>query len=209
MRLTSAPNRANQGFTLVELLIAGTVAAIIIGCICEVYFAIAGDWERQQGESDALIAVSMSCDRLGEYITQSMGVQVSTRFTTNDTLAVNLPLDKAYGIYVPTWSDGIVQTRSGQWVVFYLSDTTGSFTRNGDILWAGSLNTTTSIVTPDFSWSLYAVGGPGRITPLRSIRFDVTAGDGLSRVLVTAESVYKIKTTQKTLNQTATFCLRN
>lgn len=190
-------------------MIAGTVAAMIISCICEVYYASARDWERQQGASDALIATSNCCDRLGGYITQSMGVQVSTRFTAYDTLAVNLPLDKAYGVYVPTWTNGKTQTRSGQWIVFYLSDTTGSYTKNGDILWAGILNTMTSTVTPDASWSLYAIGGPGRITPLKSIRFDITTGDGLTRVMVTAESIYKIRTTQKSLKQTATFCLRN
>lgn len=209
MKPTSARNRAASGFTLVELLVAGTVAAMIIACICEVYFALARDWERQQGASDALIATSRSCDRLGDYITQSMGAQISTRFTTNDTLTVNMPLDKAYGVYVPIWTNGKIQTRSGQWLVFYLSNTTGSYTKNGDILWAGVLDTTNSTVTPDSSWSLYSSGGPGKIVPLKSIRFDLATGDGLTRVLVTTESEYKIKATQKSLIQTATFCLRN
>jgi hypothetical protein len=146
---------------------------------------------------------------LGDYITQAMGAQVYTRFTKNDTLVLNMPLDKAYGSYIPIWTGSKVQTRSGQWLAFYLSDTSGSALKSGDILWAGVVDWSASTVTPDSAWSLYSIGGPGKITPLRSLRFDITQGSGLTRVAVTTGAAYKIYTTEKGLQQTATFCLRN
>ncbi|MHB9036215.1 MAG: PulJ/GspJ family protein [Armatimonadota bacterium] len=209
MRPTSLPNRERSGFTLVELLIAGTVSALVLSCVCAIYFSVATGWERQQGEADALSSTSRSCARLGDYVSQAMGALAYTRFTTNDTLVLNMPLDKAYGAYIPIWTGGKVQTRSGQWLAFYLSDTTGRFSNQGDILWAGVVDWSTSSVTPDSAWSLYSSGGPGKITPLRSLRFDITTGDGLTRVKVTTGAAYKILTTEKGLLQTGTFCLRN
>jgi type II secretory pathway pseudopilin PulG len=202
-------NRRASGFTLVELLIAGTVSALVISCICAIYFSIVRHWERQQGEGDALVATSRACARLGDYFCPATSAQVYTRFTTNDTIAVNMPLDTAYGAYIPAWTGGKLQTRSGQWIAFYLSDQTGSFSNRGDILWAAVVNSSLSTVTPDAAWSLYSTDGPGKITPLRSLRFDVTTGDGLTRIKVTAGSAYKVYKTEKALTQTATFCLRN
>lgn len=198
-----------SGFTLVELMIAGTVSALVLTSICGIYFAVARDWERGKGEADALMATSTACSRSGDYISQAMSAYPYTRFTENDTLILTMPLDTAYGSYVPTWVDGKLQTQSGDRLVFYLSDSTGSISRNGDILWKGTLNCWTYVVTPDSGWSLYSGDNSGKITPLCHIRFDVTEGDDRTRVGITAKSAYTIFTGEKSLQQNATFCLRN
>ncbi len=145
------------GFTLAELLIATTITALVLASLCGVYFTTAREWERQQGEADALLATSQTCARLADYVSQATGVSVQTRFATDDALAINLPADKAYGFYAPIWSGDLLRYRSGTWVIFYLSDSTGSYMHTGDILWAATFTWAgfPASVVPDRSWSMY------------------------------------------------------
>ncbi|MCE5199396.1 MAG: prepilin-type N-terminal cleavage/methylation domain-containing protein [Armatimonadota bacterium] len=202
---------ANKGFTLVELLVASTVMTIVLTSVCGVYFTVARGWERQQGEADALGATSRACARLNDYISQAVSATVLTRFRANDTLAVNLPADTANGgIYVPTWNGSTFTCRSGNWIVFYLSDTSGSYSRQGDILWAATMSWTNfpSSVVPGQSWSLERAGGPGRITPLSTLQFQLTS-DTKPKVTVAVSSSYKLNGTYKSLSLTTAVCLRN
>lgn len=211
MRLSSHANR-RSGFTLVEVLVAGTASALILGCLCGVYFAIARSWQRQQGQAEALVATSQACSRLSDYISQSVGAIVYSRFSTGDSLAVNLPADTlSSNLYAPIWSDGKLQYRSGQWIGFYLSDSTGNYNRTGDILWAATvkLNVYPVIITPDRTWSMYYNQNRGRTAPLRSIRFTLTEDGSRKQVTMKIVSAYKIGNTEAQISQTRTTCLRN
>ena len=207
----SAPLLTSLGFTLAELLIATTITALVVSSLCGVYFSAAKEWERQQGEADALLATSQTCTRLADYISQATGIAVRTRFVANDTLTVNLPADKAYGFYAPVWSGGIVQYRSGTWVAFYLSDSTGSYTQSGSILWAATFTWSgfPGSVVPDRAWSMYYNTQLGKTASIRSIRFNTDSSGLRPVVTVTVVSAYKIGGAEERIIQSRTVCLRN
>lgn len=211
MTLLSCGIKRKNGFTLVELLVTAAVMSFLLICICSTYFSVAAEWERQQGGSNATVAASMACSRLATYISQSVSATAINRFGTGDALAVNMPSDTAYNSYIPVWSSGLVQYRSGSWIVFYLSDSTGSYAASGNILWAGS---TTQLlfpltVTPDSSWSLQPGSQRGNISPIKSLSFSVDGTGGRPKVTITVASSYKVKNIDKSYTLSRTVCVRN
>ena len=212
MNRLSLVSKNRRGLTLVELLIAGTISALVLSCVCGIYFSIARQCQRQQGQGDALLATSRACSRLSDYISVSMGATVLTRFSTGDALAVNLPANTAYsGVYVPTWSGSAVKYVSGNWLVFYLSDTTGSYNQTGNILWAATMSWTNfpNSVVPDRTWSMYYNTNNGRISPLKSISFSYVDSTNHPKVVITATSSYRIGGINSQLAQSRTVCMRN
>jgi len=209
MRNSERPT-ARAGFTLVELMIAVTVLSLILTSLCGIYFAVANEWQRQDGRGTALAATSNACTKLSDYICQAKGVVVLNRFTTGDAIAVNLPANTANGIYVPTWSSGKMQYQTGNWIVFYLSNSSGSYGVSGNILWAATMTWAgfPGSVTPDSAWSLYYDQPKGRIAPISSLQFTLTS-DSLPRVTIVATSQYATKTTQSQVRLTRTVCLQN
>jgi hypothetical protein len=195
--------------TVVELLIAISVSVVLIGALCEMYLVLASEFERQQGEGDALASTSFACSRIADYAAVSVSAQAYTRYTPDDALCVRLPADMAYGIYVPVRVFYHVEYRDGQRIMFYLSDTTGSYYRRGNILWAGTVNSTypSVSVTPDQSWSLHPGTTQGRIV-LDVVRFTVVIGVR-DKVAITASRTFPIGRTQKTQSMQRTVCLRN
>ena len=194
--------------TVVELLIAITVSVVLIGALCEMYLVLASEFERQQGEGDALASTSFACSRIADYAAVSISAQTYTRYTADEALCVQLPADMAYGIYVPVQAGPLIQYRPGQQIMFYLSDSTGDYNRRGNILWAGVVQSFSPItVTPDQSWSLYPGTTQGRIV-LDSVRFDVQSGVRDS-VTIYVNRTYPIGRTQKTRLAQRTVCLRN
>ncbi len=191
-------------------MIAVTVLGLVLTSLCGVYFAVANEWQRQDGRGTALAATSMACTKLSDYISQAKGVVVLNRFATGDAIAVNLPADSANGVFVPTWSAGRVQYQYGNWIVFYLSNSSGSYGVSGDILWAATMTWAgfPGSVTPDANWSLYYDQPKGRITPISSLRFTLTS-DGLPRVTIVATSQYATGTTRSQVRLTRTVCLQN
>lgn len=195
-----------------ELMIASAATVLILSSLCGVYFAVIREWQRQQGEGDALIASTRACSRIADYASVAVGAAVFTRITASDTLALNLPADTAYGgLYVPTWNGGKMQFRSGIWIAIYLSDSTGNINRTGSILWAGTVTWSGSTinVVPDRSWSLYYDRDIGRVAPLKSIRFALDETGDKPAVTVTALAANKIGDTEKQLSRTRTICLVN
>ena len=213
MKRSSRPSRKRRALTLVELVVATAVTALVLTSMCGIYFAVADQWQRQQGEGDALVAASSACSRLADYVSQSTGFVIVNRFHAGDTLIVNLPADRAHdGLYVPTWSEGKLQHRPGNWLVFYLSNSSGSYHQTGNILWAGTVNWDNYPwgTVPDQSWSLYYDEGAGRIAPLKSLRFDGTNYDSEhSRVRITATSSYRVGDTEQQLQITRDAHVRN
>jgi len=195
--------------TVIELMIAVTVSAVLIAALCETYWVMAGEFERQQGEGDALAYTSFACSRISEYAAVSISAQTYSRYAPDDALCVQLPADMAYGIYVPVQVGPQVDYRPGQQIMFYLSDSTGNYDRRGNILWSGAVISLwpSVTVTPDQSWSLYPGSQQGRII-LDSVQFDVAMGVR-DRLTMSVSRAYRIGRTQKTLFAQQTVCLQN
>ena len=209
IRLSRA-DKGNFGFTLIELLIVSAVLALVLSSLCGIYLSVADEWQRQDGRGTALASTSMACSKISDYLSQAVGVEVVNRFTPADALAVNLPANRAHDIYVPVWNSGKIQYQSGQWVIFYLSDSTGSYSRSGDILWAATMTWETfpRSVRPDPAWSLYYDQPKGKITPISSLQFAKT-NDALPIVTMTITSTYKSGQTESLVKQHKSVCLQN
>ena len=212
MTRSSRANSSLGGFTLAELLVAATITTLILTALCGIYFSTGAEWEHQSGDNEALVATSQACSRISDYASQAVGAKVATRLFPSDTLLLNLPADAAYsGTYVPIWSTSRIQYRSGTWIAFYLSDSTGSPFVPGSILWSGTVTWAAGVytITPDAGWSLYYSSSKGKIAPLRSIRFTLNESGARPIVTITAVAAYKTKQTEKQLSQSRTVCLRN
>jgi len=196
-----------HGLTLVELVVVVAILAVIVASLCDVFIANQMAWDRQSAASTALITTSAALSTVGAYLENAVDVKVKTRYTTGDAVVVCLPQDSAYGIYVP--QAGFY--RQGQVVVFYLSDSTGSYSRSGDILWAGTLlrwvDPSPGNVTPDPNWSLYPGGTNGRIAPVTSLQFTIL-GDRYWGGTLTVTASYKAGRGTATLARTRNVCYR-
>lgn len=181
-----------------EVLITVTILSVVVSSLCGIYFAVADEWQRQDSARDSELAVSIACSRIGDYAAQGVRFKLLKQHGIYshgyDVLAVCLPADKAYGVYVPVREGDEFKYREGSWVVFYLSDATGSYFASGDILWAATANHEWQIpffMAPDSSWSLYPGVKKGRITPLDSITFEDMGGD-YAAVRITVGSSFKV-----------------
>ena len=202
------------GMTLVELLVTAAVISAVLTSLCGIFLAVYSEWDRGAGEGQALLATSNACSRVADYTAQAVSAQTFRRFlATDDTLAICMPANSAYGIYVPTWSGGQFRCLPGTWIVFYLSDSTGGYARSGDILWAGTFTTLAGFpanVVPDQSWSLYYDQSAGRIAPLSSLEFVYDASGSRPSVTIKATSQYDVrKSNVRQLQLSRTVCLRN
>ena len=184
--------------------------AVVLTALCEVYFAVCRDWERQLGKGGAINATSQTIAKISENIVQSDDAAIVDRFTTGDALALNLPADKAHGIYVPMPVSDKLRYRSGKWIVFYLSDSTGSYSKNGDILWLGNVNAYGNVI-PDANWSKHS-NGEGKISPISSIRFSIYTTGLRELISIEAKSTFKINNASNqsdVFKQSASVCVRN
>ena len=211
MILSLRASKARLGFTLVETLVCVSIMSVLLTSLCGIYIACAQEWQRESGQNDALVATSQACTRIADYVSQAIGVTVTTRFFASDTLLVNLPADSAYTVYAPVWSGGKIQYRSGSWIGFYLSDSNGSPLVTGNILWCGTVTWASGVytITPDRNWSLYYNSAKGNISPLTSITFALNQSGARPYVTTTAVSKYKTGDTQKQTTMSRSICLRN
>ncbi len=199
------------GFTLVELLVALTITSFVLVAACGSYFCTANEWQRQQGEAGAFLATSRACSTLGSNISQAYSATLETRFQTSDAIAINLPATTANSIYVPTWSNNELQYTSGNWEIFYLSDSTGSYSKSGNILWEGAMSWTNfpSSVVPNSGWSLYYNSSHGQISPISSIKFALDTTGDRPKVTITATSSYTFGPATRQFSLTRAVALRN
>lgn len=238
MRRSSRGGNARRGFTLVELAVTTAVTALLLTTLCGIYFSTTAEWEHQQGIRDAVSATSSACTRLEEYIAQATSATILNRFGAGyyDTLLLSFPSQTYSGAapwtagkipnmsiirshsggYVPDWTSDSGRMRyqytssNSQWVVFYLSDTTGRVDRGGTILWGATVDFSSNpaTVAVDSAWSMETATS-GRIAPLNSIRFTVDDTMKPKRVTITAIATYKLKTTTDQITLTRIVALRN
>lgn len=209
---------SSGGFTLVELLVTVMVFSVVVTGLCDVFIANQNAWNRQSSASDALIASDTATANLQSYISNAMDSRIYTRTTTADVLVVCLPADFAHGVYVPS-REGIfghtdtLEYQPGQSIVFYLSDSTGSYDHTGNILWAGSLpgwaTPDATNVCPDESWSLHPGTSQGRCSPVTSLKFVAPPGQQYASIEATVTSSYNVAGKTVTLTRTRRICLRN
>lgn len=201
-----------RGFTLAELLVVTSILAMLLTSLCGIYIAMLNEWQREQGQGEALIAVSRTFAAMSTELSQAITVESAMRQGQCDAVIYTLPLDKdaTNSYYVPKWVSGSLQYRIGPQKAFYLSNATGKFAANGNILWRGLLSGSypfSYTVTPDPDWDTDPQRG--RISPLGSLRFDADNWGHPRRVTVTVTTSYKVMNSTTAISRRLSVCLRN
>lgn len=190
----SSQSISSSGFTLVELVVAVALVALVVGATLLVFWSGITLWDRHQAESTALWNSTEAVRRIMADARDAARCAVWARSGLSDALEVILPADTdANGNYVPAWYQGKLIYREGQRVIFYLSDATGAYDASGQILWRGTIsgasNPTRSNVAPDTQWSLYYNTRQGQLSGIESVTFATQDKDGLYWVVITATAV--------------------
>ena len=181
--LATAPHFRRSGFTLVELLAASGVMAILLVCTVSMLLAAMRtvDADLAQVNTDTNAATSMQM--MVTWVREAQKITIlDTGPTSGHRLCVTLPVITAQGHYDRSQSD------TGNPMYFYLSDSTGIVGRTGTWLWR--------------SWK-------GALFPIRkdvsSLLFETTVDMGSDAVqisITTQDSVFKYKSTDSGTRQT-------
>jgi type II secretory pathway component PulJ len=197
--------------TLLELLIAASVLVVVLASLCQIYFLVSKEWQNQGSKQDAMEAVSRACSELSRYVSQAVEVIPQDRYSSGDALLVCLPAETLPNTYVPVWDSDTYRYRPGTWVAFYLSDLTGDYQSQGDILWAGTFadwDTFPDSIVPDTSWSL-STADAGRIAPVAGVVFTVEWTGEVPCVTMEISSYYRVGDSVQFVVQTRKECLKN
>lgn len=168
-------DRRRSGVTLIELMIACGLTALIVTAVLGVYVYALQLWERGQAESGTYTTASLGIERICKVLEQ--GTYAETDAYGN--LKIWAPRDKETGgDYLPYWeSNAEFRYRTGDEVIFYLSNHTGSSSATGDILWKRVNG------CPDTGWSMFPNSKQGRVSPIRSLSLQVVYVSGTCRLV--------------------------
>ena len=202
------------GFTLMELVIASALTAIIVTAVCSVYMYSLRSWERGRATSMAYSTAVFAVKRLEDRIEKSIsGYRIHNTYT-GDSLILRFPITTdSLGNYVPIWyspnptykSTFIYDAPSAipYTEIFYLSDISGNRSVPGDILWRGTYKTGIGWV-PDEEWSLASTNPrQGRIANVKSLGFSYGyyGASYYATVTITVEQNYGKQTSQVILSR--------
>lgn len=190
-----------------ELMITTAVLSVVLSAICGVYLMIQTEWSRQRQKEDMRTAARQAVSDVAPYIKAAYSATVIKHFAKGDTLELVLPWDMAYGIYVPQSSSGRYRGMTSAPIFFGLSDSNGSNTSSGNILWAAYYDGTNVVGDP--SWSLYPGTTQGRIAPIDSLSFSVDNTGFRPRVTMTVTTSCTINGTPEQFILSAVTSLRN
>lgn len=145
----------NRGVSLIEVLLAATLMAIVLVPVLEVFGFITRQWATQVSRGNSVQDANLAMERMAKNIEQSIAFDVTNAFI--------MPADTdVSGNYVPRWQSGSLAYYPGTQYRFALSNKSGNATpgENKDHLWrytrptGGLLTMILSSWTKDSNWSL-------------------------------------------------------
>lgn len=170
--------RSKKGITLLELMIATGLVALIVTATCGVYFYAVSMWERCHAMNSAYSTAVIAMDTIQHYLENGTGTPQI--INNGHGIIINFPGSQLpSGEYIPSRSvsPNIMnigyQTLAAKRKKLYMSNGDG-ITTSGNILWLANTNPTNSnIYIPDRDWSLLKETGDGRIAPIESLTFEI------------------------------------
>jgi hypothetical protein len=183
-----------SGFTLIEVAVATLIMLLCLGLLSPMIRGTGQIWVKSTADKANKELLSQAMLKMSPFLRNALKVDIANSGVHN--LVVVIPqIDKVTGGYT-------FPLVAGDSVAFYLSDTTGSPSKSGTILWQ-SING-----TPNSKWSLRS--GKGAIdfgTSNLSFAFD-NPGDP-SLVTVTSYSTQWAGAKPESASDSTTVLLRN
>lgn len=189
-------DRRRSGVTLIELMIACGLTALIVTAVLGVYVYALQLWDRGQAESSTYTTASLGMVRICKALEQATYADTDAY----GNLKIWVPRDRETGgDYLPCWeSNAQLAYHMGDEVIFYLSNYTGASSASGDILWKRVNG------CPDTGWSMFPNSKQGRVSPVQSLSLQVVYVSGTRRlvqVTLTAQQKVGRKTESLTLKR--------
>lgn len=174
-----------SGLTLIEMNVAIILLAVIMTAVLGIYGAVASLWERTSTQNDSQMMLGEAAGRLTSALRDGCHIVIFTRFTTNDTVVITYPRDSTpEGDFSPTKSGAqptYKKSDDSRREIWYLSNSSGSITSKGDILWVASTSeddddaadlAEANEITPDSTRSLLPGTRIGQVAPVTALRID-------------------------------------
>lgn len=149
---------------MVEMLVVLGISAIAISAIVASLGFILRQSAQVGSQASIALQLSESIERMRPTIEQAVSCGAVSIANGTTALQCTMPLDTKGGEYVPYRVDaaGMARYRSGASYLFYLSDSTGSQSKSGTVLWRASQAKGSVVWIADSAWSLY-YDGAGRL----------------------------------------------
>ena len=166
----AADKSANRirGITLIELMVAASLTAVIITAVCSVYFYAMRLWQRGQAANLAYTTAVTGIERMEKEVENACAIAYTMSY---NEVFIRLPRDQdSAGEYVPVEINNTFGYMTGDSMVFYLSDESGNRGTPGNILWR-SVGVLGGALVPDTEWSLYPENNEPRVSPIKSMTF--------------------------------------
>jgi hypothetical protein len=177
------------------LLVAGSLIALVVGALCEMYLVGQKLTRRVGAEATAWQMANLGMERMAAIIEQAVKFEVRDGGTV---LKVVMPrLTDSEGNYVPKADKDRLKYEDGEEDRLYLADSSG--VNDGDILWLRRKPRGGDDL-PDPEWSLNPGMTTGRVQPVSSLDF-VKVNDLAVRATITVTQSYSGKTATATLTR--------
>jgi len=144
MRVLRRPNPRSRGMTLVELLVAMVIMGMVAYSTALIYFSELNLYSKRAWAMPPFDEATAAVKRLNKEVRGAMLIH-----DHSDTSMVTInPLTDANRDNVLTLGTNGYYLTQGDMVAFYLSDSTGSLTANGNCLWKAVKSPSATSFTP-------------------------------------------------------------
>jgi prepilin-type N-terminal cleavage/methylation domain-containing protein len=144
-----------RGFTLMELMVTMTVAALIFSVVLDVWHVSSVNQKHLLTKTQSFANTTSVLDIIEREARQAIRFEIKTSTSGKSLYTFVMPANRdANNNFTPVRTGNGLVYQEGQQVQYYLSNTTGSPTANGNILWRATAPAGSSVFTPDTTWSM-------------------------------------------------------
>lgn len=153
--------KRTRGISLVELLLAAVITAVILVPILGIFGSVGRQWSGHVSKSEAVQQANLAADVITNETKDAMAFSAAGDGPTRPNV-FTMPQTDSSGNIVTSLVNGVLTLfQPGTKVRYYLSDNTGSITATGTVLWREYEPTGLSWVT-DTVFSLLGGGSQPR-----------------------------------------------
>jgi prepilin-type N-terminal cleavage/methylation domain-containing protein len=144
-----------RGFTLMELMVTMTVAALIFSVVLDVWHVSSVNQKHLLTKTQSFANTTSVLDIIEREARQAIRFEIKTSTSGKSLYTFVMPANRdANNNFTPVRTGNGLVYQEGQQVQYYLSNTTGSPTANGNILWRATAPAGSAVFTPDTTWSM-------------------------------------------------------